>query len=156
MSSKYHDFRPNSWTKTLISPILTTSTPPPPPCHAWLGSYGSHLQFGTKLSRLEGSYKLSEFLGHVSLIWDLVTSCWKFYSKTEVVIFSSCLNNTDELVISLHTWKFWKNSPRQTCEVAAIHLKQKKLTIQGRKSKYLSLISKIFVWCIDPSCTVVK
>ena len=39
----------------------------PPPCHTWLESYGSHLQFGTELSRFEGSYKPSEFLGHVGI-----------------------------------------------------------------------------------------
>ena len=32
-----------------------------PPCHTWLESYGSQLQFGTKLSRFEASYKPSEF-----------------------------------------------------------------------------------------------
>ena len=30
VSSKKHDFRPKSWTETLISPILTTSNPPLP------------------------------------------------------------------------------------------------------------------------------
>ena len=54
-------FRHNFWTETLISPIFTTSTPP---CHTCLESYGSHGQFGTNLSRFEGSYRPSEFWWH--------------------------------------------------------------------------------------------
>ena len=89
VSLKKPCFRHNFWTETLISPIFTTSTPP---CHTWLESYGSHLQFGTELPRFEGSYQPSEFLWHVgtesrnvSLIWDLVISpiwaaeCFSFH-----------------------------------------------------------------------------
>ena len=36
VSSKKHDFRPNSWTATLISPNLNTSIPPPLAIHGWI------------------------------------------------------------------------------------------------------------------------
>ena len=123
VSSKKHDFRPNSWTETLILPIFTTSTPP---CHTWLESYGSQLQFGTKLSRFEGSFQPSEFWWHVgteTCHWSVIKEVIK--NDTAVLKIKAAKVRNDQMVRSSISYKRWLDCPTDlTLLLAAQRQKQ--------------------------------